>query len=296
MKTPVRNFVVALLASVAVAAKPCVPDIVPAEGLAQADIAVRCPGEWALIWDYTDSANYNCAEIKTLLASDDIYGGRSAVNVYTVKDGRETLVGRQDVTHSEKETGLRLTRNIDGEVRLIAGDNTPVSFSVPFAGIPGSLVCVRSDKGPVYKNVELIGMVHDVPAPFESLEQLTEYLAASKDSIEGIWEYQDRNMPAGKIVPGGNYEVAVVRIPDSDRYGIYYLGGGEIYVDRWEPFMRKGTLVPTVFPRAFDMEWIDASRSRKLVRENYATVTMDNSLLTLNFPLLKSVIRFRRKL
>lgn len=296
MKKPVRILSVALMASAAIVAKSNVPDTVPADGLAQADIAVRCQGEWALIWDYTDSANYNCAEIKTLLVPDDIYGGRSAVCVSTVRDGKKTLVGRQDVTHSEKETGLRLTRNTDGEVRLVAGDNTPVSLSIPFAGIPGSLVCIRPDRDVVYKNVELTGMVHDVPAPFESLERLTEYLAGSKDSIEGIWEYQDRNLPAGKIVPGGNYEVAVVRLPASDGYGIYYIGGAEIYADRWTPLMRKGTLVPTVFSGSFDLEWTDASRSRKLTRENNATLAMDNSLLTLSFPLLKSVIRFRRKL
>lgn len=296
MNKPIRILAIVLMASVAIVAKPCVPDTVPADGLAQADITVRCPGEWALIWDFTDSANYNTAEIKTLLVPDDIYGGRSAVYVSTVKDGRKTLVGRQEVTHSENETGLRLTRNIDDEVRLVAGDNTIVSFSVPFAGIPGSLVCVRSDKGVVYKNVELAGMVHDERAPFGTFEQLTEYIASSKDSTEGIWEYQDRNMPAGKIVPGGNYEVAVVRMPDSDSYGIYYLGGAEIYADRWEPFMRKGTLIPTVFPGSFDLEWTDASRSRKLSREDYATLTMDNSLLTLNFPLINTIIRFRRKL
>lgn len=60
--------------------------------------------------------------------------------------------------------------------------------------------------------------------------------------------------------------------------------------------MRKGTLIPTVFSGSFDLEWTDASRSRKLSREDYATLTMDNSLLTLNFPLINTIIRFRRKL
>lgn len=294
-----RCLVAAALAAVAVgaeAAVPCSADTVPADGLAQADIAVRCRGEWSLVWDYTDSANFNRAEVKTRLAADDIYGGRSTVSVYAVKDSKSTLVGRRDVTHGENMTGLRLTRNIEGEVRLVAGDNTPVGFDVPFAGIPGSLVFAGPEKRIVYKNVEMIPMVHDEPARFETEEQLAQYLAASKDSIEGVWEYQDRNMPAGKIVPGGSYELVVVRLPESDAYGIYYLRGGNIYADRWKMFMRKGTLTPTVFSGNFDLEWIDAARARKLTRENYATLTMDNTLLTLSFPLLNTVMRFRRKL
>lgn len=293
-----------LLASLMIAAATTVAakeaythtDTISADGLAQADIAVRCKGEWTLIWDYTDSANYNYAAIKTRLVADDIYGGRSTVSVHTITEGQNTLVGKQDVEHQTNMTGLRLTRSVDGRVRLVAGDNTPVSFKVPFNGIPGSRVSISAPKGIVYQNIELSAMVHDEPAPFGSIDELDKYLASSKDSIEGIWEYQDRNMPAGKIVPGGKYELAVVRLPDSGSYSIYYLSGGKIYADRWRMFMRKGTLIPTVFNGNFDMEWVDASRARKLAGENYATLTIENSLLTLYFPLINTTMRFRRKL
>lgn len=122
-------------------------------------------------------------------------------------------------------------------------------------------------------------------------ESLTARFRESKDPIEGYWQYLDRDNDPAYARPGGRYLLAVVRI-ESGGYDILYVDGAEKMRDEWKPMMLKGRLKPTIFVDHFDLEWID-STFESIERDVHATVT-DKAILTLSFPLLKTVMRFSR--
>lgn len=122
-------------------------------------------------------------------------------------------------------------------------------------------------------------------------ESLIAHFRESKDSIEGYWQYLDRENDPAYARPGGRYLLAVVKA-ESGGYDIIYVDGAEKMRDEWKPMMLKGRLKPTIFVDHFDLEWID-STFESLERDIHATVT-DKAILALSFPLLKTVMRFSR--
>ncbi len=122
-------------------------------------------------------------------------------------------------------------------------------------------------------------------------ELLTAHFRESNDPIEGYWQYLDRENDPAYARPGGRYLLAVVRA-ESGGYDIIYVDGAEKMRDEWRPMMLKGRLKPTIFVDHFDLEWID-STFEPIERDIHATVT-DKAILTLSFPLFKTVMRFSR--
>lgn len=113
----------------------------------------------------------------------------------------------------------------------------------------------------------------------------------------GYWRYLDRITPSdGSVALGGKYEVAVV--PDDDIMGAYliiYIDGDYENSDLWRAGDIKGRLIPTSFENHYDLEWYDSNRNRLDFEEGYGTFEGIN-LLTLDFPVLKSQIRFEKLL
>ena len=111
----------------------------------------------------------------------------------------------------------------------------------------------------------------------------------------GEWNYLDRVTPKDHhVVIGGQYSLAV--IPHDETPGSYlliYIGGADENRSFWEPGDIKGVLTPTAFENHYDLEWYDAHRLPAVFGECSATFEGQN-LLTLDFPLLGSQIRFQR--
>lgn len=129
---------------------------------------------------------------------------------------------------------------------------------------------------------------------FDSQESLNEYFADSKDPREGLWTYFDRNLDYKDCMLGGRYRLACVSDGDGG-YLLLYLDGAERGARIWSPLMIKGRLRPTAFAGHFDLTWTDAFGRTAPHAESSASFDMDDSLLTLDFPLYgRSQLRFMK--
>lgn len=117
----------------------------------------------------------------------------------------------------------------------------------------------------------------------------------------GMWQFLDRDTESSLAEPGGRYILAVVKhraaegasdTVESD-YDIIYMGGGVANRSAWEPGMIKGLLWRTSFAGHYRAEWIDADME-PMDGETFADLTADGAILSVNFPLYRSTIRFER--
>ena len=123
-------------------------------------------------------------------------------------------------------------------------------------------------------------------------EGLAAACEAGQAAPMGLWHYFDRDNDAAYARPGGLYSIAVV--PDREESGSYlilYIDGAKVNSSKWKSGMIKGRLTPTKFAGRYLLEWWDANMER--VRDE-ANAIVEPDMLTLNFPLLHSQMRYSR--
>lgn len=123
-----------------------------------------------------------------------------------------------------------------------------------------------------------------------TLDALDEYLATSIDPMEGYWKYLDRDMEDKWLRLGGRYTLAVVRADDG--YDLIYIDGAQVKKSQWQPCMLKGHITRTQFTGNYDLCWIDATME-PISEDCYAAIE-NGVILTLNFPIYKSQVRFAK--
>ena len=123
-------------------------------------------------------------------------------------------------------------------------------------------------------------------------EALDEYFAVSSDPIEGYWQYLDRDMQDEWLRMGGRYTLAIVRADDG--YDIIYIDGAQVKKSMWQWGMLKGHLTKTIFSGNYDATWIDATMEP--IDEDVQASIENGIILTLNFPVYKSQVRFSKVL
>lgn len=123
-----------------------------------------------------------------------------------------------------------------------------------------------------------------------TLDALDEYLAVSADPIEGYWKYLDRDMEDKWLRLGGRYTLAIVRADDG--YDLIYIDGAQVNKSQWQPCMLKGHITRTQFTGNYDLRWIDATME-PISEDCYAAIE-NGVILTLNFPIYKSQVRFAK--
>ena len=74
---------------------------------------------------------------------------------------------------------------------------------------------------------------------------------------------------------------------------LIYLSGAQINQINWVEGMIKGRLRPTIFQNHYDLIWYD-SMFDIIDTDAYATIV--DSILTLEFPLYKTQIRFYKEM
>ena len=125
-----------------------------------------------------------------------------------------------------------------------------------------------------------------------TIQTLDEYFAASEDPVEGYWKYLDRDMQDEWLRLGGRYTLAVVRADDG--YDLLYIDGAQVKKSLWSPCMLKGHIKKTIFSGNYDLMWIDATME-PMNDDTYATIE-NGVILTFNFPIYKSQVRFAKVL
>jgi hypothetical protein len=124
-----------------------------------------------------------------------------------------------------------------------------------------------------------------------TLKILKEKFHSNQQIHEGFWSYLDRNNDAKYAIVGGRYRIALVK--DNDDYLLIYLSGAQTNQINWAEGMIKGRLRPTIFHNHYDLIWYD-SMFDIIDTDAYATIV--DSILTLEFPLYKTQIRFYKEL
>lgn len=121
-----------------------------------------------------------------------------------------------------------------------------------------------------------------------TIETLCNYFTVAK-APEGFYEYLDRQNDPRYCRQGGSYRLALVG-NDNGGFDIIYVSGAQTGADLWKTGMLKGCLTPTIFENHYDLTWFDAMME-PISSECYADI-LQNAILSLNFPLLKSSVRY----
>lgn len=258
--------------------------------------------EWGMIFNRDENNNY-CAVVLSCDNSapyDDISDQRTM---------QVTLIQRADGQVSELAS-ITLTRGVSLEDDLntlcVDVDERSVKVSIGKDDLqqvleasinrPAGAVRVGYLVGPgsrvaIERAVLTIENDNQVAATsLWTLDELDEYLANSSDPLEGYWKYLDRDMEEKWLRLGGRYTLAVVRADDG--YDLIYIDGAHVKKSQWQPCMKKGHLTKTIFSGNYDLTWIDATMEP--ISED-AFATLENGvILTLNFPIFKSQVRFAK--
>lgn len=125
---------------------------------------------------------------------------------------------------------------------------------------------------------------------FSDARALHDYLSASTDSLEGIWQWVDCETDAPAVTAGGRYTLATVA-DSSGGYDLVYVGGAK--TGNWQPLDIKGHMSATPFINQFDVTWYDAE-GRDTGEGIYATIDADG-LMTLTFTPLRSRMRLIKR-
>jgi len=180
-------------------------------------------------------------------------------------------------------------------------------YGLRFTGINGERLFQYMDHGipPLYPGTKLevfternvkIERITDGLVPYPEREVYPVDIAAV-DTIgtpySGTWKYLDRITPAGKVILGGKYSLAIC--PDPDTPGDYiavYTDGARVDSMFWHPGDIKARLLATPFEGHYNVVWYD-SRRRHLDDEVSATFETAD-ILRIDFPLLSTQLRFYR--
>ncbi len=260
--------------------------------------------QWGVVFNMDDGGNY-CAVVLTCDNSspfDDITDRRSMRVAVIKNDGHSSIelasatvtrgVSLEDemntVCVDVREHGVQVSIGKDElEQVLEVGITRPAG--VVYAGYlvgPGSRVAIE-------RAVLTIDNEKQVsPGSMWTLDGLDQYLSNSTDPVEGYWRYLDRDMEDKWLRLGGRYTLAVVRADDG--YDLIYIDGAQVKKSQWRPCMVKGHITKTQFSGNYDLCWIDATLE-PIVEDCYATIE-NGVILTLNFPIYKSQIRFAKVL
>lgn len=244
----------------------------------------------SLYWNYIGPADHYRADYTVVPVTETDNTDKVPVDchVYRVIDAVDSLVAAHSsyVIYSRgNDTALSaiLRVNQDGARIDFGGKTVSAGFDVPYNNLVAS-----------------VGYSIDRPAKVLVDNLMTRYtgcrrryegeiIADIANPVTGKWRYLDRDADRERVPAGIDYNIAVVAESDST-YTIIYAGepdGG------WKSGDIKGRLLPTPFENHFDLEWYDQS-GRRYSRDTSADLTVEGQVLKLNFPILGTIVRFRR--
>lgn len=254
--------------------------------------------KWRLVWNYKSQNDFNYVEL-TWRNTDfgDFADSRQAVvNVVEVKNGIEnalkTVAFDRNLDLSVGYNSL-LVEASDGKYTVFAGGDKYVyigtfssdEFNQGQCGVMSTVLASVSnfvvETTPDYKRI--------LQTQY-STDTLDRLFNSDATQYEGYWTYLDRNNDPDRARVGGRYRLALVK-EDND-YLIIYVDGATTNACNWREGMIKGRLSATIFKDHYDLEWYDSMFD---VIETDAHAYIENSILTLEFPLYKTQIRFSKQ-
>lgn len=233
-------------------------------------------------------------------SSDDYWEPLTQFRLYVMNADSVSysLVSEKKVKSRGNLSALRLTQTPD-RLLLTGPGGTNVFNDLPDRIPPlakSSLIGIYSTKNDIL--TDAANNFEPYPEPVRVRVKKSETLPrnpVSETDRSGVWTYLDNVTPNnGSVRIGGRYKILIV--PDRDGgngYSIVYFGGASERPSFWKKGYLKGRLEPTSFDNHYNLVWYDHHRQRVDMGE--ASATFDGiNLLTLDFPLFKSQIRFQR--
>lgn len=227
---------------------------------------------------------------------DIINSSHILINVYNNTDSNPVF--SQKYYDAIKDLNGEFTIGIDMgrcDITLISGQSTVKELGT-FCGVFNPSVPVElTIKGRLEISSIVREYMKDMVADLSTgitAESVAGLVAGKKQPV-GIWKALDRNTDSRYALPGGRYTLAIVPADAQGEYDILYLEGAEVHSSSWTAGMRKGKLKPTAFKDHYDLIWYDSAME---CIEYDATASVEQeTILSLNFPLLKSTLRFVRQ-
>lgn len=255
-------------------------DTVPVGVLERLTWTVKCSGsEWSVSWNagrVSVSNDY----------SDDIVGAMSTI---TLLDSLENVVARENLPiPGNKDTAIRLMVTPRGMSIVTGGQKTLFRDFILTPPKAGDVLSIEVPSSTRILSHVLNADIATVPAVCSESD------CADGDTHCGSWIYVDQITPENNsVINGGHYTLTVVSDPDTvDGYLVLYDGGADIDSSLWTKGAVKARLRPTLFTDHYEAEWFD-SKGHPVPDEVRATFH-DVNMLTFEFPVLKSVLRFTR--
>lgn len=213
----------------------------------------------------------------------------------------DTIMTKKDFDHgfdpySNSYNSLIITLRLDGTADIAGGARTtmPLTTLIGINEALNSPIGLFAD-GELKTSSIVVESVSDPRLALDSGLTANDVINAvelSTDRYEGIWDYLDRENDPRISRPGGRYTLATLS-DGSGGYNLIYIGGAETNRSKWSPGMIKGNIRPTVFVDSFDLVWHD-SMFETIERDIHASIEQ-NAILILDFPLLKTKLRFSRR-
>lgn len=248
-----------------------------------------------IVWNYTDTANYDLAQL--VLADSrhtDAFGRESAVlELLSVRDGVVAESSACDFSPAENvaAVGISLLLELEeGASRpmLHAGvRQADISLPVEIRPLTRAGVFAATPVDTLLRQLQTVQKPAPEYAPFADVAALREYLQESADVSECEWVYHDRDTDPLRVSLGGDYRLATVRHPDGGYMLVYLSGRAD-----WQPLRIKGRLRPTGFIGEYDLDWTDAEGMP--MGTDCSALMTGASMLTFRFPLHDATLRFRR--
>lgn len=254
---------------------------------------------WRLLWNYQSTNDYNYIELTWNNTNfGDILDVRQAiVNIVEVKNSRHKIVKSVAL-----ERGVNLSTGFNtilleakgSKYNVFVGDDELMYIGTfsndSLIGSCGLIASVDS-----YVSNFVVNSEYDISKTLftQNTEQtlIEKFKISSASSIEGFWSYLDRNNDPDWARLGGRYRLALVK--NANDFDIIYIGGAEINKLNWKEGMIKGRLKSTIFQNHYDVEWYDSMFD--IINED-SHATIKDSILTIEFPIYKTQIRFYKEL
>ena len=251
--------------------------------------------KWRVVWNYSSSLNYDFVELTWENTNfGDIYDCRQAIiSIGRVNDGVDKLfksVKLKDGVNLSTGANSVMVEIDSGHLNLFVGDKQLKYIETyEVETLLGSFCGVISNVDAKVSNLIVETVLNKecrLQTSYKEQDLLLHFLS-SANGDEGFWTYLDRDVDLDYARLGGKYRLALVK--NNEGYLIIYIDGAETNKYKWREGMIKGVLKSTIFKNHYDLVWYDSTLD---LIDCEANAFIENSILTLNFPLYKSSIRF----
>ncbi len=184
-----------------------------------------------------------------------------------------------------------------GIVKILAGDDIPqivaeLTISPIEAQLGLGVIAIGRPTFDVIVSEHIVDKSAELQTQWGIADIENHLSQQSGNTIEGFWQYLDRDNAPQYCRLGGKYKLAIIA-NDSAGYDIIYISGAEVSASDWQTGMLKGQLSPTKFKNHYNLIWIDSMLNQ---RSEECSVTLEqDAVLRFDFPLLNTSLRFYKQ-